>query len=131
MYNCTCPVRKSCLFSHEYICIIIYSLSMYCKVVYDRNQGPILVSVSEPNPFFLPKLIFFIYLKKHPCFPFPHFFKFEIEHRYTKKSSFFLLFFVADVTHMSFGCIIWRLCHSPILFQYVVMTRLELADKLY
>ena len=40
--------------------------------------------------------------------------------------------FVAVVTHSwaSAGpnCIIWRLCHSPI--HYVVMTRVELADKL-
>ena len=42
----------------------------------------------------------------------------------------FCLFLHSDITAGP-NCIIWRLCHSPILFQYVVMTRLELADKLY
>ena len=41
-------------------------------------------------------------------------------------------FFLLDITHsqasVGLNCIIWRLHHSPI--QYVVMIRVELADKL-
>ena len=112
MYNCTCPVRKSCLFSHEYICIIIYSLSMYCKVVYDRNQEPILVSVSKPN-FFSPK---------HPCFPFPTSSSLKL------KTDIFLFY---NRRLLSFGCTIRRQCHSPkdwfesVFIQYVVMSRIR------